>query len=478
MAQQPYPDENTWWPDVFDVEVGKRYAAAGILYPDSAAAFRWASRTAYDIAAGLTKEQSLAKHMRELDEALGLNQPLPGQGTNRPLQGPLRVQARMFRDDTGWRRVFLCSWFPALRVLRDDPGQFYRQIDAIAAANYQGIRVFLAVGGWTPYWDGKEVAPIGFYKAEFDGNFLRPKFTNRYIDAWPDYDELLRKLLRACAERGLRLHVTTGDMQIIDPRGENEIALHQRFARVCAEEGGSSVVAVAEVTNEFPMNRFGGDSDMSIDQMGRVIQVWHEHIPDICTMQGAIPQDEEVDSLYKASEYGTVCAVHVTRDPADKCLKRTFGLVYWEGSYRGFPKPFWEGEPAGPGQDSYARQDDPEILTALYAIHALTGQASNYFNGPAVRYNEELGSTWGFTELPALFADYLPENIAQWQHESNHHGGIEYWFDGNQFRTAVYKDWDPAPPRAIRDWTLWPSGRTGTGNPPRGLTGLLVGTFQ
>jgi hypothetical protein len=69
---QPYPDERTWWPNVFDVEVGARYARAGKLYPDGASAFRWASRTAYDIAAGMTKEESLAKHLKELEQELGL----------------------------------------------------------------------------------------------------------------------------------------------------------------------------------------------------------------------------------------------------------------------------------------------------------------------------------------------------------------------------------------------------------------------
>lgn len=69
---QPYPDEQTWWPQVFDVEVSKRYALKGITYPDNARAFRWASRTAYDIADGMTKENSLAKHLKELEQELGL----------------------------------------------------------------------------------------------------------------------------------------------------------------------------------------------------------------------------------------------------------------------------------------------------------------------------------------------------------------------------------------------------------------------
>lgn len=474
---QPYPDEPSWWRPIFDVECAKRYAQVGRPYPDGPDSLTWSTRTAFDIASGLTKEAALAKHMAELDQALGLNQPEAGQPTRRPLIGPLRVQDKMLRDDAGWRRVLFCSWFPALRILRDNPQEFQRQIDAIAAAGYQGIRVFLAVGGWQPYWDGREVVPIRFQKASFDGNHLRPLFNGPWLDAWPDYDDLLRTLLRACRSRRLRLHVTCGDMQIIDREGTQELALHQRLARICAEEGGLEVIALAEVTNEFPLNRYGGDSPSSIEQMGRVIRVWRDAIPGVLTAQGAIPQDEEPASLSKASTYGDLCAVHVTRDPVATALKRTFGLVYWEGNWRGFPKPFWEGEPAGPGQDSYARMDDPASLTALYSEHALTGQASVRFQGAAVRSNAPLESEWGFTQLPIIL-EQLPEDVATWNRETAGHGAILYFTKGAQFATTVFSEWDSTPPKPIASWTLYSGDAitTGSGTPPR-ATGLLVGTF-
>lgn len=480
MSQQPYPDEGSWWPEIAYPEFYARYHQVGREWPDvnDPKTFVWPQRTAYDIAAGMPKEASLAKHLRELDIELGINQPQPGQPTNRPLIGPLRVQDKMFRDESGWRRVLFCSWFPALRILRDNTAEFERQLNAIAAANYQGVRVFLAVGGWSDYWDGREVAPIRFQKANFTGNHLRPEFNGRWIEAWPDYDDLLRTLLRACRSRKLRLHVTTGDMQIIDPIGAQELDLHRRFARICAEEGGTDVIALAECTNEFPLNRYGGDSPQSIEQMGRVLSIWREAIPGVLTAQGAIPQNEEVDALKKASTHGDVCVSHTTRSPFASCLKRTFGLIYFEGQYRGFPKPFKQGEPAGPGADSYARLDDPASLVALYAMHALTGQDSNWFQGAAVRSLQPLESEWGFTEIPALLASVLPEDIAQWSHGSDQHGGIEYWWRDGQFRASLMSEWNPAPPRPIAAWMLYPSMKTGTGTPPKGITGLLVGTFQ
>lgn len=481
MADQPYPDEGTWWPDVAYPAFDAEYRKVKRHWPDEAdpLSFVWPQRTAFDIAKGMTKEASLAKHVADLHRDLNPPAPVePGQPTSRPLVGPLRIENKLFRDDTGYRRVFFCSWFPALRILRDNPAEFERQMNVIAAAGYQGIRVFLAVGGWDDYWNGREVCPVAFTKWKWTGNHLRTDSYGARIEAWPDYDELLRRLLRACRSRKLRLHVSTGDMQIICPDGNAEVELHRRFARLCAEEGALEVAAVAGDTNEFPINHAGGSSQQSIDQLGRVLRVWSDTLPGVLTMQGAIPADEEPESLAKASTYGPVCAVHVTRDPFSTCIKHTHALVYWEGNYRGFPKPFWEGEPAGPGSDSYQRLDDPASLVALYAMHALTGQASNYFNGPAVRSREPLEATWGFKELPALFANLLPEDVATWHHGSNQHGGIEYWWRDQRFATAMIAEWDPSPPRPVASWTLYTgtSVTSGTGPPARG-TGLLVGTF-
>jgi hypothetical protein len=476
-----YPDEPTYWKQ-FQNDMIAAYEDAGRAFPDpnDPDAYRRFSRCGYDIGFGLDPALAARKHIAELKQELGatpIEPPPPGEPTARPLVGPLRIQDKLFRDDQGFRRVLFCSWFPALRILRDNPQEFERQINAIASAGYQGIRVFLAVGGWSDYWDGREVVPIRFQKATFDGNHLRPVFNGPWLEAWPDYDDLLRTLLRACRARKLRLHVTCGDMQIIDRDGSQELALHRRFAEIIAAEGGAEVVSLYEVTNEFPLNRYGGDSAPSIEQMGRVIAVVDAILPNVLTAQGAIPQNEDPAALSKASTHGDVCAVHVTRDPFGMCMKHTYGIVYWEGNYRSFPKPFWEGEPAGPGQDSYARQDDPANLTAVYAAHALSGQASVRFQGAAVRSRQPLESEWGFYELPKMLS-ILPEDVATWPRE-HAQGGIEYWVKGNRFFAFTTHEWDTKPPRAVEDWTLFMGNeiRSGVGDPVRG-TGLLAGNFK
>lgn len=483
-----YPPEPTYWKS-FQDRMREAYTSVGRAFPDpnDPDAFRRFSRCGYDIGFGLDPELAAKKHIAELKQELGAGptpvDPPPGQPTARPLVGPLRVQDKLFRDDTGYRRVLFCSWFPALRILRDNPAEFERQINAIAAAGYQGFRTFFAVGGWSEYWDGREVAPITFQKwfHSRETGLHRPESLGAVIQAWPDYDDLLRTLLRACRARGLRLHQATGDMQIICPDAagkHKELDLHRRFARICAEEGGLEVMALVGDTNEYPQNHYAADSPESIEQMGRILRIWEDAIPGVLTTMGSAIS-EEPDRLFQSVEHGKACAVHTSRG-MPMALKRTHALVHWEGSYRSFPKPFWQGEPMGWGQAvSVDRITDNAYGVALYAMHALTGQASVYFNGPAIHAREPLESTWGFTELPKLFAEQLPEDVATWEQGSNQRGGITYWWRDKRFATATYQDWDTSPPREIEDWALFSGDRvtSGRGTPPRG-TGLLTGYFR
>jgi len=385
------------------------------------------------------------------------------------------------------------SSFNLLRVLREDPARFYRRVEATVRARRQGTRVMLSVGGWAGFWSGYGVHPIAFREWIFDrqAGHLRPAegldgpMYGARVDAWPDFDNLFRTLLRAYRSRGLRLHIAFGDAQIITPDPAVEIALHERLARIAAEEGGAQVIALWEVTNEYPMNRHGGGSDASITQMGRVIAAVKSYLPDVLCGQGAA-LSEEPDDLARSVRVGDVCISHPPRSPIDVCFKRTMNLVYWENNpYRGFPVPFVQAEPKGPnvgpmdgiGDDMYLPTNDPGEITALYALHHLTGQWSTFFDGAAVRSIGESDEAWGFDELPAIFDRHLPEDVATWDRSTAGRGAILYWSRGDQCATAYHSSWDPTPPRPIAEWTHYGTGvTTGTGPPPR-ETGFLVGRF-
>lgn len=72
---QPYPSESPdggWWGQVADVQIAATYARKGIPYPSDQKSLRWVGRISYDIRDGMTKEASLAKHIKELEQELGL----------------------------------------------------------------------------------------------------------------------------------------------------------------------------------------------------------------------------------------------------------------------------------------------------------------------------------------------------------------------------------------------------------------------
>lgn len=496
-----YPDENTAG-KAYQARVRREYEAVDRRFPDPDDEDQFRHFMRYGFSSGRMPEGEAAnKHIAELRADLQRHhRPAPGPSqpptvARRPLVGRVRVENKLIRDDTGYRRVFFDSWFTALRMLRHEPDRFYRWLDGTVRAGFQGSRIFLSVGGWEGFWSGYGVYPVGFRAWQFDrkDGHLRPA-TDAHgqpkygatIDPWPDFDDLWRTLLREYRKRQLRLHVSFGDCQIITPDPQVEIELHQRCARIAAEEGGADVVALWEVTNEYPMNRYGSDRAGSITQMGRVIAAVRPILPGVLMAQGA-PLSEEPEKLREAAMHGDVCISHTSRDPFEFCLKRTHALVYWEGEYRAFPKPFIQGEPKGPnvlpfgdnlGDDMYSPLTHPSEAVALYAMHALTGQWSNFFDGGAVRSTAPSADAWGYDELPALFDAHIPEDVATWDHGSNRRGGIEYWWKGDQFLTSTWKGWDPSPPRPIAEWTFYTGDNVthGTGTPPP-MTGLLVGRF-
>lgn len=140
--QSFYPDEPTTI-QAYQDRVRAEYLAVGRIFPDpnDPDAYRHFTRYGYSCRS-MPEPEAATKHIRELHAELNPSQPEPGQPTVRPLVGRLRVANKLLHDETGPRRVFCCSWFPALRIRRDTPQEFERQLDAIAAA---AIRVSAAI---------------------------------------------------------------------------------------------------------------------------------------------------------------------------------------------------------------------------------------------------------------------------------------------------------------------------------------------
>lgn len=332
----------------------------------------------------------------------GQETPPPATDHPDPLVGHLVRMGRSYKDKTGPRTVYFCSFFPALRILRDNPKDFHAELDRIAAAGWLGFRTFWAVGGYT-FWNGREVAPVTWTRK--DGVVVK---------AWPNYKDLLRGLIRACRERHLRLHLTAGDLQYVFSNNPGlELEWFKRIASVIRDENAEALIGVFELANEAWQNTREGHRFHERAQT--LLAALRPILPNTPFAISASPGSElDIDTWSRGAD---VVAVHGTRQPWPMAIRRAFNLAY-EGQKFVDHRPLWQGEPTGPDgshpNEVYRPTQNKHILFALYCVHLMTGQASVYFNGPAIRYREPLNRAWGFKELPPLFRKHVPEDIGQW----------------------------------------------------------------
>ena len=403
----------------------------------------------------------------------------------------------------------LSSEFNLLRMRRTNPDFYHVLLDDVVRYRMQGSRVFTNVGGWMGFWAPDHgVYADTFTPWEFDrkDGHLRPATDSngqpRYgatIQGWPDYDEQFVGMLEDFARRKLVLHLTAGDAQILycdlvnnQPiyRFEKEMAHHQRVTRLIKRSGLERFVAFREVRNEYPMNSPGGGT---IEDMRRIAREIKGQLPGTLVGLGAA-LSEEPDKLKESVEGFDVCFQHTSRDPFELCLKRTLGLWYWEGA-RGtaFEWPFMNGEPKpmnvppfgdAVGDDGYAPTDRIDQLIALHAMIACTRQGGNMFTGASVRLQTRPSLMPGYKEIPKILAEHVPEDVATWGDETAGNGAILYFTKGKQFLAPTNESWNTNPPRPVASWKVYTGrGQTmevleGTGNPPQGRTGFVVGTFK
>lgn len=357
--------------------------------------------------------------------------PIPPGQSVRPLTGYLRLLGKSFADDTGPRRVQFCSYFAFFRIFRDDPDEAKRQLDRIKG-HWQGLRVCWNLGG-NP-WDGHHL---------------------NVSPDWPDYDRVIVDGLTACWDRGLRVAITNADLY---HRPEADWpGLYRRVAGLCASVN-DQVVALSSVINESWMTSpFGEDWPRYAEyaRQWQSVYPWGQHGTS-CPSTNEDPEGLIACSLGPA----TVTLLQGTRWTGPDAIRRAFNVRFEAPS--GF-KPIVEEEPTGFDSDGdhavYQPTTDKDTLLGIYTMKVLTGQLLILLNGPALYNRKPLDSTWGFTEIPAIWQQMeLPDDTGQWTLKPLHHNDspctgsglarLDGVTNGSQYFAVA---------SGGRDWTLGPS---------------------
>lgn len=336
----------------------------------------------------------------------------------RPLSGQVRAIGRSFGDATGPRIVHGCSDFAALPKFHQDRDKALRELDTIAA-HQQYVRVLWRLNGWM--WSG-------------EGS--RWPSANLSVDPARDgwYDEVLRAYLTACHERGLRVNLSAGDMN-----NWSQAQMEDGFRRTAqiAASVSPELVWLGAVTNEmrgtwsdsmeeYERDKFRERQDY-IGRAAQLLAIWQQHYPwGMRAISDPFTQDRV--GMQRLSIAPATCAlIHDVRWETKDAIRRAFNSQY--ENYPG--KPVVQDEPTGPNgspphgpftRHVYQPIEDHDDLLAIYTMHALTGQASTYFNDPALVSREPIDSTWGFKQIPAAWrAMEIPEDIGQGVLKPGHH---------------------------------------------------------
>lgn len=259
---------------------------------------------------------------------------------------PVRAGAHGWRDARGTRPILGASWFPALRILRDDPQRFAATLAKLQAWGVSVVRTFAFVAH-PDYWESR-------------GRSVLATDTTDGRQAWPDYDTLVVTFAQALRDLGMAWFVTAGDLQYSrDPGG-----VYRRVIETLERAGLLDVVAVGDV-NEPWQNGTGGDDNPQL--AARWLQPFAAR--GLAWSPGCSWQE---DATYAARVNAPVETMHGPGNPHDLMVRHIYNHRH-EGAR--WARALMQGEPRGPGRDVSAGRVDAQGWIALAAaMSAMTGQ--------------------------------------------------------------------------------------------------------
>lgn len=312
-----------------------------------------------------------------------------------PIVGRLRLERDAFRDDTGFVLPTYAHAGDLFSVFVRDEPRALRELDAVAAAGYHGLRVWVTLGcgpstasGCRPgdYWYRREVGP----------------------DVTPDYWPKLAAFRDALRARSLRLVASQGDLtQIRDRR-----AYVQRLAAIDSE---APFIDVIDGGNEMWQN---GEPDISklaqfvrwyADAGGKALKT----LTDAPLYGPGAPEPAEQLNRFSIPP-ADLFDVHSFRGGHSWDKRRhIWGYVYCG---HGCPEKRngINSEPPGGGARVTAIENRDEMDDEAVALLALAShlgrQAHVWFSGEGVILDRGLAGEPGFAAVPRAVA-LLPHDV-------------------------------------------------------------------
>lgn len=391
MAEYPYPQEPTTVKAYRD-RVEAEYLAVGrFLDPADLKCLVHFTRYGYSCRS-MPEPQAANKHIAELHAEL--NPPPPPVG--RPIVGQLRVQGQAFADDRGLVLPLLCHFGEAFSAYTRRPEDVGRQLDAISAAGYQGIR-FWDVLGYYPDWRGREITPITFTGKD-----------GVVVQRHPQYYDQLAAFLRACQARGLVVQHSRGDLNAWT---WSQIQQHCALVGDVQRSVGLQTIAFNEACNESWQN--GVPEPERLKAMIDLLNT-----PSVLSGSSAADDGYGGETVEAVDEFTLAIGMdaHVIHGYRNGTSLDRIRHIYTAGSEALRPRSVvgWQGEPAGPGNGvTVGKEEHPEALCLMAVSSLMTRQGWVYMSGFGVYWNGPIETMPGFYAVPRV-REYLPTDLMTW----------------------------------------------------------------
>lgn len=312
--------------------------------------------------------------------------------------GRVRGEGRLWKDDDGYFFPLGNTLFWTLQGWKHERERIKQNMQFLADHMWDYIRILGEVG-----WPNRDILP----------------------DQWEDYEQLLGEAID-CAydEYGLRTQLT-----IVGGGTKTDyVKLASRVVNVVRSR--QEKLHSIEISNEFQIR--------DQEKAERMLAVIKGHLPQVLVAltdapNAGLPEVEGTEEYFKkGATFGTL---HLSRET--RTSDGVWRVVRQSWDFKGIGKLLDHNEPIGPGS-SVAQTKDPLIYAMLRAVGIMNGLGSFVLHNASGVYGQpqthpaggyrpanlwEMENILPIMKAVAEVEQYLPHDIANWQHYNHHWNG-------------------------------------------------------